>query len=83
MIYKEFRVVIASDLDYEDLVAEIYFKDQIVAMLTQELGFDYMEIEIYPSKTQDFWHFKFLEFENVIQYAKKRLLELRKIPEDS
>lgn len=82
MIKKNFRIDIVGDLEYEDLIADIYFDDEIVAMLTQEFGYDNMEIEIYRPKNQDFWHFKFSEFEEAIQYAKQRLFELRKLPED-
>ena len=78
MMNEKFRVDISSDLEYEDLVADIYFEDQIVAILTQELGFENMEIKIYPSKKQERWIFRFSEFEEVIQYAKRRLWELRK-----
>jgi hypothetical protein len=80
MIYNKFRIDIADDLDYGDLIADIYFEDQIIAMLTQEHGFENMEIKIYPPKTRDFWAFKFSEFEEAIQYAKLRLWELRKAP---
>ena len=45
MISKNFRVDIVGDLDYEDLVADIYFKDQFVAMLTQFLIFQNLFLE--------------------------------------
>lgn len=82
MIYKKFRIDIGSDLEYEDLVADIYFEDRFVAMLTQEQGFENLEIEIYPPETQKFWVFKFSEFDEAIQYAKRRLWELRRIPDE-
>ena len=82
MISKNFRVDIVGDLDYEDLVADIYFKDQFVAMLTQEKGFEKLEIEIHPPKNQEKWLFKFSEFEEALQHAKLRLWKLRKLPED-
>ena len=40
MINKKIRIDILGDLEYDDLVADIYFEDQIVAMLTQEFGFE-------------------------------------------
>lgn len=82
MINKKFRTDIVGDLDYEDLIADIYFEDQILAVLTQEDGFENLRIKIYPPKDKDFWNFKFDEFEDVIHHAKKRLWELRRIPED-
>ncbi len=79
MINEKFRVDIVSDLECEDLVADIYFEDQIFAVLKQEDGFENMQIELYPTKNQPFWLFKISEFEQVIQYAKQRLWDLRKI----
>lgn len=83
MINKKFRIDIIGDLEQEDLSADIYFEDQIIAVLTQEFGFENMEIEIYPPKNQGFWRFKFSEFEDAIRYAKQRLWELRILPENS
>ena len=82
MINEKFRIDIVGDLDYEDLIADIYFEDQILAVFTQEDGFQNLKIQIYPPKNQEFWDFRFDEFENVVQYAKKRLWDLRKISED-
>ena len=78
----KFRTLISSDLDYEDLCAEIYFEEQFVAMLTQEQGFENLEIEIHSPPNQKFWTFKFSEFEEAVQHAKCRLLELQKMPEE-
>ena len=83
MINKEFRTDIVGDLDYEDLIADIYFNDQILAVLSQEEGFQNLRIRICPPKNKEFWDFRFDEFVNVINHAKKRLWDLRKMPEDS
>ncbi len=77
----KFRIDIVGDLEYDDLIADIYFDNQFVAMLTQKNGFENMEIEIHPSTTSECWQFKLSEFEVAIQHAKKRLWELRKISE--
>ncbi len=81
MINPNYRVDIVGDLEHEDLTADIYFQDQIVATLLQEKGFENLEIDIYPSKLHKIWHFNYSEFEQVLQHAKKRLWELRKIEE--
>ena len=65
MISDRFQVNIFGDLEYDDLVADIYFDDQIVAMLTQEKGYENLEIEVYSPKDQDFWVFKFLFFSDI------------------
>ena len=77
-----FNFSIGSDLDYEDLIADIGCDDQLVALLTQEGGFENMEIKIYPPKEGECWSFRLDEFEEIIHKARKRLWELRKLPED-
>lgn len=54
MINKKFRVDIVGDLEYKDLIADIYFEDPIVAMLTQEFGFENMEIQYILQKIKPF-----------------------------
>jgi hypothetical protein len=72
----------SSDIDYEDLCAEIYFENEFVAILTQENGFDNLQIEIHPPLNQKFWVFNFSEFESIIQSAKETLYKMRKFPEE-
>lgn len=78
-----FEFTVGSDVDYEDLVADIGFETNLVALLTQESGFQNMRIKIFPSKNSECWDFRLDEFEKVIDRAKKRLWELRKLSEDS
>ncbi len=75
----KFRCVISGDLDYEDLVADIYYENEFVAMLKQEQGFQNLEIEIHPPKNREYWNFYWSEFSEVIEKAKQRLWDLRKI----
>ncbi len=77
-----FEFSVGSDLDFEDLIADIGFEGNLVALLTQENGFQNLRIRIYPSKNQEFWDFRFDEFEDILQRAKKRLWELRKTSEN-
>lgn len=78
MIEKKFEYSVGSDEEFEDLVADIGFNDNLVAILTQEKGFQNLRIRIYPPKNEMFWDFRFDEFENIVQQAKKRLEELQK-----
>ncbi len=64
----EFNV--ARDVDFEDLIADIGFKDQLVAVLTQENGFQNMIIIIHPPKNQECWDFRLDEFEDVLHAQK-------------
>ncbi len=74
----KFSILMSSDEEYDDLCAEIYFEKQFVAMLTQEKGFENLEIEIYPPDNEKFWHFKLSEFEEVLKSAKDALWDIRK-----
>ena len=78
MINKKFRIEIVGDIDYEDLVADIYFEDQFLLMLSQEKGFENMQIEINTKQNQKLLVFKLSEFEEAINFAKNRLWELRR-----
>lgn len=74
-----FRVVVASDPDHENLVGEVYFDDMIVCVLTQELGFDAMVIDLFVPEGRTSWRFNLAEFEEVVATAKRRLFELRRV----
>ena len=76
---KKFRVDIVGDLDYEDLIADIYYENEFVAMLKQEQGFQNLEIEIHPPKDKKYWNFYWSEFSEVIEKAKQGLWDLRKL----
>ena len=74
----EFTLTIGDDPDHEDLVAEITCRDELVCMITQELGFELLEIEIHPKRDGNPWCFKLLDFEEIIDRTKARLGQLRK-----
>ncbi|MGA8163395.1 MAG: hypothetical protein WB791_00025 [Waddliaceae bacterium] len=78
----KFNFSVGSDFDYEDLIADIGYDNQLVALLTQEEGFENMKIKIYPPRDGDCWNFRLDEFEEIIHKARKRLWELRKIDEE-
>lgn len=73
-----FEFSVGSDLDFEDLIADIGFENKLVALLTQEEGLQNLRIRIFPPENQEFWDFRLDEFETVIQKAKERLWQLRK-----
>ena len=74
----DFEFSIASDIDFEDLIADFGFNNQLVGLLTQEEGFENLRIRIYPPKNQEFWDFRLDEFTEIIEKAKVRLNDLRK-----
>jgi hypothetical protein len=76
---KKFEYTISSDVDFEDLIADIGFDNHLVAFLTQEEGFKNLRIRIFPPKNEKFWDFRFDEFEDIIYRAKRHLEKLQKL----
>ncbi len=74
----EFEFTIGDDPDYEDLVAEITYGNELVCMLTMEQGFDLLQIDIHPRKDCQPWRFDERQFEETLMKAKRRLEQLRK-----
>ncbi len=72
-----FKVNVCSDQDYNELIAEIYFAGNILAIIDQENGFENLKISIFPNKTGN-WNFPFLEFMEVLEYTKAKLWKLRR-----
>lgn len=70
-----FRIVIASDVDYNELIASIECDNQQVAVICQDLGPDRLEVFLYPRRDGLPWRFKFADFQGALSEAKKKLLE--------
>ncbi len=76
-----FDFIYGDDPGYEDLIAEIYFNGEFVALVSQEAGIDSLDIHLHSRKGGESWRFKLKEFENALERVKHRLWELRKNPE--
>ncbi len=76
---KNFRISVGDDAEHEDLTAEIYYQESFLALLSQEHGFENLQIEIYPCPNREAWDFSLDEFIKVIEASKQRLWELRQI----
>lgn len=80
---KKFTVEVCSDLDYEEMVADVSYENQTIAMITQEKGIDNMEIEIFlPEKKIKSLKFPLNDFIASIVFAKKCLIEMQKLPDE-
>lgn len=77
----KFRVRICSDLDYEEMVADVCYENHTVAMVTQENGIENMEIEIFPLE-KEIRSLPLNDFIESIAIAKKSLIEMKKLPND-
>lgn len=72
-----FRITVGSEPDFEDLVGDLYFDDQIVCVLTQEEGFDKIRVQIFSPPECGAWSFLLNDFEEALAALKKRMWELR------
>ena len=74
-----FEISVGSEYEYDDLVGNLYFDGAPVCILTQENGFDAMEIQFLPPPSGGRWHFSLKDFEEALAALKKRMWELRRI----
>ena len=74
-----FRITVGSELDYEELVGDLYFEDMIVCVLSQEEGFENLQMKLYGNPEGGEWSFNLGEFEEALDALKKRMWDLRRI----
>lgn len=68
-----FRITVISLPDRENIVSEIFYKGEQWVEISQETG--ELLIQFYNSNKGDHWEFSFDEAFNVLEKAKKRLLQ--------
>ena len=78
MEFKNFRIDIVSDDEHEDLYAEIECDDGYLTRITQEEGFDKLEIDIFNCPEGDHWTFPLDDFLEMIEISKQWLWKLRR-----
>jgi hypothetical protein len=74
----DFAVMVMDDPDYEDLIAEVTFQGEAVAVLTQDNGFSSIDVQLLQRLGGACWNFKLDAFCEALSHAKTRLWELRK-----
>lgn len=75
----DFDIVFFSDSRYEELTAEISYKDQILCQLNKDKGIDNIEVEFFADARmlaeQVAMKFPLNDFLSVLEEAKKDLIE--------
>lgn len=66
-------MMITSHVDYEFVCAEIYYDGQFFAQLSQEKGFDNLQIDIAPCTDTKEWKLNYSELLQFLEFAKERL----------
>jgi hypothetical protein len=79
MASSDFEVQVMDDPDHEDLIAEILYKGEFCFLISQEAGFQSLEIQVQSRQSGVPWRFSMAEMEDAIERAKKRLWELRRV----
>lgn len=80
---KKFRIRLCSDLDYEEMVADVCYMNDTLGIINQDKGVDAMEIRIYhPNDLNASWQLPLDELIETLQLAKKNLKESEKIESD-
>jgi len=72
------KVEIWDRPENDDLYAEISYAGEIVAEVTQDEGYEALDVTILARKDNQPWRFKLGSLEEAITEAKKRLWELRR-----
>jgi len=75
MILGDFYIVVASLPDRDQVVAEIYYKNNQWVEINQELS-DEMIIQFYSHPKQEYWEFPLEEALEALQQAKQKLLKM-------
>lgn len=78
----ELRVAFDEDGGYEDMVAELYYKDEFLCLMSQEQGLGSLDVQLHPRSDGQPWQFKLAQLEGAIGRAKQRLWELRRTEEN-
>lgn len=77
--HSDFRISVGDDSEHHDLTAEIYFRDEFVALISQERGLDVADVEIHASVSGGMWSFKLQDFLDALSGARQKLWELRRV----
>jgi hypothetical protein len=72
MIKGDFEFIIVSSPDREKVTCEIYYKDELIAEISQEI--EELLLEIYPPNVKKWWTIPLFQFQTAIEDARKHLL---------
>ncbi len=76
MFLKNFRIVVASLPDREEVVSELYYKNYQWVEISQEEGEEKLVVQFYSHPQKEPWVFPFDEALEALQMAKERLLKM-------
>lgn len=71
-------IIVLSDVDYENRIAEMYTDGQFVGVLSQEAGFENLQVELHRGDGQTPLTVSFDRLQYLLLKAKERLREVRR-----
>jgi hypothetical protein len=69
----QFEIIIASDVDRDALIAELYHEEEQCAEIIVKDDYSHPVIRLFPSRKRDFFIFDLNAFLAILLEAKKRL----------
>jgi hypothetical protein len=79
-MYDRFTMNFGEDDGYEDFTGEIKYDGEFCIVVSQDEGFESLDVEIYPRDDGQPWRFKMKELECALNRARQGLWERRRIP---
>lgn len=73
-----FRVDLLFPDEYSDFIAEIYFDGKFICTISQEQGFDNLDMEFDEQTVKEKVNFPLRDFQRTVDHAIQRLFDLRK-----
>lgn len=74
-----FKIRMCSDLDHEEIVADVCWNDHTLATINQDKGLENLEIELFPPPNQESWILPFDKMVEIFCEAKKELHKMQKL----
>lgn len=72
-----FKLEICSDLEYEGMIVDILYKNDLIATLNQDMGMENIVIKLFQIQNE-FLNFSYKDFLEILEKAKKLLIEINK-----
>lgn len=69
----KFFIQLCGDLDYEEMVADVYYENHAVGMITQEKGVEDMEVKLFQLTVPNL-NMPLDDYIEALLEAKKRLI---------
>ena len=81
MSREDFRIVVCSMPHREELISEVYYKNEQWLEISAEIPNNFV-VQFFNKDNENYWEFTYEEAMAVLQEAKNRLAKLQRTPEE-